>query len=155
MRPQLSHLAIAVAALWQSQPAHAGGPSGCSDLSAIPLTFAITYYGDIQPLFSDNDRCTGCHGGLANLFLAPDFSYGNLVGVSSSQQPGLLRVAPGDPLNSLLFQKLACDNPEVGGRMPLAGDPIPLQEQALIMDWILLGAGFDTDPLFSDQFEGP
>lgn len=147
--------AICAAALWPLASVQAGGPSGCSDLSLVPMTFAILYYDDIQPLFSDNDRCTGCHGGLANLFLEPDFSYGNLVGINSSQQAGLLRVTPGDPLNSLLFQKLACDNPEVGARMPLDGSPIPIEEQALVMDWILLGAGFDTDPLFRDQFEAP
>lgn len=67
-------------------------------------------------------------------------SFDNLVNVTSLEVPGILRVAPGDPDNSYLIQKLE-GSAAVGGRMP-AGSPNPL-DPALIADirqWITDGA---------------
>ena len=130
---------------------HAGGPSGCSDISQIaPFTqFRYTQFQAIfdnltNPKDPDSGLCTSCHPGNAgpgNLGLGEGFSYGNLVGVESPQQAGLLRVQPGSPLASLLFQKVACSQPAVGGPMPPTPLPtLTLTQQALIFDWIRLGA---------------
>jgi hypothetical protein len=68
-----------------------------------------------------------------------DASFASLVGVSSIQQPTLLRVAGGDPDNSYLVQKLE-GTAATGVRMPFGGSAL---DQALIndiRDWIADGA---------------
>jgi hypothetical protein len=60
-------------------------------------------------------------------------------------------VVPGDPQRSLLFQKVACAQPDVGQSMPPGGHvPGPLQE--LIHDWIAEGAFGESaeDPIPRD-----
>lgn len=89
--------------------------------------------------------CAGCHDGSGgalpgamNLSNA-DASFADLVGVASSQVPSLARVAPGDPDNSYLVQKLE-GTAAVGNQMPAGG---PALDQALIDDirqWITAGA---------------
>lgn len=142
--------AIGLLAATASFAAPNGGPSGCANISAIaPFTqfnYEIQLQGIWQALTDPKDPssglCTSCHPsetGAANLGLGDPFSYGNLVGVPSPQDPQLLRVAPGDPLGSLLFQKVNCDTPSVGQRMP-PGQSLSLTQQAFIFDWIRLGA---------------
>ncbi len=46
-------------------------------------------------------------------------SYGDLVNVPSDEDPSIMYVVPNHPEQSLLFQKINCDNPAVGDRMPL------------------------------------
>ena len=127
-----------------------GGPSGCANITAIAPFTQFNYGMQIQGIWQvltdpedpSSGLCTSCHPsqtGAANLGLGDAFSYGNLVGVVSAQDPGLLRVAPGDPLASLLFQKVNCDTPSVGGRMP-PSQSLSLTQQAFIFDWIRLGA---------------
>ncbi len=130
-------------------PAQAGAPSGCDDISAI-APFTQFRYTQIQTIFDTltdpnnpfSQLCSNCHPGnvgAAGLGLGDGFSYANLVGVASAQNPMILRVSPGNPLSSLLFQKLNCDVPEVGGRMP-PGGMISTTQQAFFYDWIRLGA---------------
>lgn len=94
-------------------------------------------------VFTPNCATTGCHFGAGapqSLRLDAASSYALLVGVASSEQSSVLRVAPGDPDNSYLIQKLE-GSAAVGGRMP-AGSPNPL-DPALIADirqWITDGA---------------
>ena len=139
--------AVLVAASLFSPHAWAGGPDQCTDLSAV-APFTQIRYEQIQNVFSTDSGgtllCLGCHPGnigAGNLGLASEFSYGNLVGVPSDGVPGMPRVSPGDPLNSLLFFKLNCDNPPgLGDRMPLNRAPLSVAQQALFFDWIRLGA---------------
>ena len=67
-------------------------------------------------------------------------SFNSLVGVSSLQQPAILRVAAGDPDNSYLVHKLE-GTAAVGDRMPF-GSPDPLDPAiiASIRQWIADGA---------------
>lgn len=128
---------------------HAGGATGCSDITSVaPFTqFRYTQFQSIFDTLTDpkdpnSGLCTSCHPGnlgAGGLGLGEGFSYANLVGVESGQQPGLLRVLPGSPLASLLFQKVNCDEPEVGARMPPGGS-LSLTQQALFFDWIRHGA---------------
>ncbi|MCB9544147.1 MAG: hypothetical protein H6703_17090, partial [Myxococcales bacterium] len=53
-------------------------------------------------------------------------------------QPGMDRVAPGDPAGSYLMAKLSA-NPPVGSRMPLGG-ALTAGELSLIRGWIAAGA---------------
>jgi len=142
-------LALAMLAGLTGAGADAGNspPSGCSDLSSV-APFTQIRYEQIQNIFSTDSGgtllCLGCHPGsvgAGNLGLAPESSYGNLIGVPSDGVPGMPRVSPGDPLNSLLFLKLNCDNPPgLGDRMPLNRAPLSVAQQALFFDWIRLGA---------------
>ena len=116
------------------------GGAGCDDLSAIAPVSNVDYGSQIQPLW---DTCIGCHkpnspnGGGLDLTAAN--SYAAMVDVASVQVPGRLLVAPSEPDDSYLMEKISCSNPQVGNRMR-QGDPYSLQEQALIRDWIAQGA---------------
>jgi mono/diheme cytochrome c family protein len=93
-------------------------------------------------------RCSICHNGSqppgGALPGAQNLSNGNsfaaLVGVASLEQPGVLRVKPGDPANSYLIQKLEGAASITGVRMPFGG---PYLDQATIdqiKSWIAAGA---------------
>ncbi|MGI9223506.1 MAG: Ig-like domain-containing protein, partial [Woeseiaceae bacterium] len=66
-------------------------------------------------------------------------SYALLVGVASTEDGTVLRVAPGDPDNSYLIQKLE-GTASVGGQMPLGGTPLSQGTIDIIRQWITDGA---------------
>jgi len=72
------------------------------------------------------------------------FSYGNLIGVASPQDPTQTRVIPGDPDKSLIIQKLEgrrFDNaPILGARMPDGGPYLQQSTIDVIRLWIANGA---------------
>ena len=131
--------------------------SGCDSIASIPITWNIDYSNDIQTVF--NNRCSNCHvksGGSpeAGLDLDPGASWDALVNAPSQEQLGRSLVVPGRPLDSVLFEKINCETPNAGMRMPRGRSPLPLSEQALIFDWILLGAPLTpSDFIFLDGFE--
>jgi hypothetical protein len=86
--------------------------------------------------------CTTCHaGGGAPLGLRLDegASYAMLVNEPSVEEPGLMRVDPGNPDGSYLIQKLE-GSAGVGDQMPLGGPPLPADTIAVIRQWIAEGA---------------
>lgn len=90
--------------------------------------------------------CTACHIGASapqGLRLDTANSYGLLVGVASTERPGTQRVAPGNPSNSYLIQKLE-GTAAVGGRMPLNGTPLSQADINIIRQWITDGAPKDA-----------
>ena len=146
---------FALALAWASTPVSAA--SGCDSIASIPITWNIDYSLDIQEVF--NNRCSNCHvdhGGSpsGDLDLDPEFSYDNLVNGPSNEQPGRYLVVPGQPLDSVLFEKINCEVPNFGLRMPRGRTALPLAEQALIFDWIMLGAPrLQTDFILANGFE--
>lgn len=118
------------------------------DLSSIPLADNIDYATQVQPIF--NDSCTGCHGGSGGLNLGAAVSRGNLVNVASNNaNAGIPRVTPGNAAASFLFRKINCTvlGAGLGQRMPRNGPPyLSIEQQALVMDWILDGARAQSDP---------
>lgn len=89
--------------------------------------------------------CTVCHIGSSapqGLKLDEANSYNLLVGVASTEQPGILRVAPGDPDNSYIIIKLEGTDPRlVLARMPANGPPFLDQATIdVIRQWIADGA---------------
>ncbi len=131
---------------------------GCDSIASVPITWNIDYTNDIQAIF--NNRCSNCHvksGGNpeAGLNLDPGASWDSLVNAPSQEQLGRLLVVPGQPLSSVMFEKINCATPNAGVRMPHAPrSPLPLAEQALIFDWITLGAPLgQTDVIFLGGFE--
>jgi len=86
--------------------------------------------------------CTQCHVGAnapQGLRLDAANSYGSLVGVASSEQPGILRIKPGDAAGSYLVQKLE-GRAATGARMPLGQPALPEATILVIRQWIDSGA---------------
>jgi hypothetical protein len=86
--------------------------------------------------------CSVCHSGPSaprGLRLDAGNSYALLVGVNSSQVPGLQRVQAGNPDASYLLQKIV-GSAAVGQRMPLGGPYLPPATVAVIRQWIANGA---------------
>jgi hypothetical protein len=91
---------------------------------------------------------TGCHlgaGAPQGLRLDEANSYGMLVGIASSEEPSILRVAPGDPNNSYLIQKLE-GSTSVGAQMPLNAPPLEQAPIDVVRQWITDGAIDDRIP---------
>ena len=87
--------------------------------------------------------CTQCHtGAAAPLGLALDSGVArqNLVGITSVEVPGLLRVNPGNPDSSYIVWKIEGRSGIQGGRMPLGLQPLSAEQIAAIRGWISDGA---------------
>jgi hypothetical protein len=114
---------------------------------------------DLEPTFSSIQRdifeqtdlagrtaCVTCHTNVghapfANLNLTHDVAYDQLVGVPSSEKPGLLRVAPGNADASYIVHKVEGLPGIVGVRMPRGSGPYLTDGQILILRrWIDNGA---------------
>jgi hypothetical protein len=106
--------------------------------STIPLaaTFDAIQANVFTPI------CSVCHIGATapqGLMLDAAHSYNLLVDHPSTEVPTILRVAPGDPTNSYIIQKLE-GHAAVGGQMPLGETPLPAATIAFIAQWITDGA---------------
>lgn len=87
--------------------------------------------------------CTKCHIGASapqGLQLDAAHSFSLLVGVASTEQPTVLRVAPGDPDSSYIIRKLQGTPGISGGQMPLGGPYLPQSTIDVIRQWITNGA---------------
>jgi hypothetical protein len=86
--------------------------------------------------------CSVCHvggGAPEGLRLDAANSYNLLVGVPSTEVPTSLRVAPGDPDNSYIIQKLE-GHAAVGAQMPFGGPYLSTTTIGFIRQWISNGA---------------
>jgi len=104
-----------------------------------------------QEIFETTDTagrqsCVTCHTNVGRnpsgaLNLVRDLSYDQLVNRMAPQKPGTLLVAPGDPTNSYLVQKIEGAVGITGRRMPFNGPPYLSDGQILIIKrWIEIGA---------------
>jgi hypothetical protein len=109
--------------------------AACDDLRGGEISFHVDWQTQVKPILNTmlGGRCTGCHfpGRFPDL---TDIDADAIYKIIGSY------VIPGDPLRSGLFDKVNCDPPALGERMPLDGSPLTLEEQALIYDWIAQGA---------------
>jgi len=94
--------------------------------------------GAVQPIFTASCSCHAGGQPAGGLSLGTGDSFAALVGVESSQAPGVLRVAPGEPESSFLVEKLA-PGPSVGQQMPIGG-MLAEGQIATITAWIAAGA---------------
>lgn len=106
------------------------------------MDFSVDFETEVQPIFTFG--CANCHVQSpfpeAGLRLDPGKSLGDLINVTSPQNPQYIRVVPFVPELSLLFDKVNCEEPRIGARMPLGRSAITIQDQARIYDWIKQGA---------------
>jgi len=96
-------------------------------------------------VFSPTCSSSTCNSGPVGTILpngmnltSADNSFANLVDVDSLQNPTIKRVAPGDPDNSYLIQKLEGTAP--GAQMPFGGTPLDPAIISNIRTWISNGA---------------
>ena len=128
-----SGIAAALLCLFAVPALHAG--AACDDLRGGEISFHVDWQTQVKPILNTmlGGRCSGCHfpGRFPDL---TDIDADAIYKIIGSY------VIPGDPLGSGLFDKVNCDPPALGERMPLDGSPLTLDEQALIYDWIAQGA---------------
>jgi hypothetical protein len=146
----------AVAAMAIGLAACGGGSGEGLDANGRPLAESegAGGQGQLRPIFSSiqanvlTPMCVGCHAGAAapaGLRLDAGSSYALLVGVASAEVGSLRRVAPGNPADSYLIQKLE-GSAAVGARMPLGGPYLDAATIAVIRQWIADGAKQDSQP---------
>jgi hypothetical protein len=81
----------------------------------------------------------GCHGGGQPPFsITGGDDFHLLINVPSTERPDMVRVKPGDPADSYLYLKVACEGGIDGSCMP-PGAPQP-SLVTLFHDWIEAGA---------------
>ena len=97
---------------------------------------------DIQEIFTRRGCATSaCHGSSSmqgGLGLASaGASFADLVNVASLGNPNVLLIAPNEPVNSYLVQKL---EGTAGARMPIGGAALDNVDLTNIKNWINNGA---------------
>lgn len=109
----------------------------------------VSFAASVQPIFTNSCALAGCHSaasGAAGLVLASGSAFANLVGVPSSQQPSMMRIAPNDAESSYLVRKIRGDSGITGGRMPLNRTPLSADEINTIVTWANEGAANNRLP---------
>ena len=85
----------------------------------------------------------GCHGGSGqgHMVLGPGAEFDAMINVVSFENPPMMRVLPGDPLQSYVYIKLRCEGgiPDGDACMPF-GSPTDPKLVQLFHDWIEAGA---------------
>jgi hypothetical protein len=90
--------------------------------------------------------CSGCHtGGGSSLPASMNLSnaaatFAAIVGVASTEQPSVMRIAAGNPDASYLVHKIEGAAGITGSRMPLGGAPLDPTLIANVRTWISEGA---------------
>jgi len=112
-------------------------PTATTVPTATPAGARVTFAA-VQQILTGN--CAGCHPPNQGLDLTTGHAYASVVDVPSREAPSLMRVKPGDPANSYLFQKVTQAKPLVGARMPREGPPLTSDEITTLRSWIEQGA---------------
>jgi len=119
---------------------------GSSHDSPQPVADDTATFTRVQnEVFLQTCAAAGCHDTLARqaaLDLSVGQAYVQIVTIPSVQIPSLLRIAPDDPDNSYLFQKISSSTPSSGVRMP-PGVILADSQITLVRNWILRGAPND------------
>lgn len=125
-------------------PALAQNASGCY-FEVVSFPQKVDFASQIQPIF--DARCSACHQPDSSDFdqhrldLRAGRAFSALVDVPSVLDPSLDRVRSYRHLDSLLWSKVHCAQPQAGGPMPPAGHTLLTEsEQRLIYGWIARGA---------------
>ena len=118
--------------------------SGCEHADPIDADQIQPTLSSIQEnVFNLNCALSGCHAGpnpQQGMDLSEGQAFDNIVNVQSNEMPSLLRVDPGNPQNSYLFQKITGATGIVGSQMPLGRAPLSAEEIEAVRQWIADGA---------------
>jgi len=113
--------------------------AGACTCGAVGKSFA----GDVQPILTAHCASTGCHGGASpkqGLDLAAGHAFASLSNTKAAEcSDGRLRVAPGQPSDSYLMDKLLGVDLCLGTSMPKQ-KALTSQEIETISNWICAGA---------------
>jgi mono/diheme cytochrome c family protein len=110
---------------------------------AEPGGVAFTFSRIQAEVFTPSCALAGCHAADSaegGMVLAAGRSYAEIVNRSSTENPSLDRVEPGDSERSYLLKKLRGDPDITGERMPLGGPPLTREQIDGIAAWIRAGA---------------
>jgi hypothetical protein len=107
----------------------------CNDAS-FDGPLAIEVRGTLDQVCGSADGCHGAGAGNFGVHIGAEFT--DMINVTSSENPPMKRVLPGDPEHSYVYLKLACGGGIVGACMPL-GNPQAATAK-LFHDWIEAGA---------------
>lgn len=94
-------------------------------------------------IFTPSCAVSSCHDTTTHqsgLDLSLGNAYVQIVNIPSTELPALKRVAPSDPNNSYLLQKINGTTNIPGLQMPLGKAPLNSDQVNLVRDWILSGA---------------
>ncbi|HXK19809.1 MAG TPA: hypothetical protein VNG33_18485 [Polyangiaceae bacterium] len=119
------------------------GEACAAGVCACSASGAVSFSKDVAPVLAGACTAAGCHAGVKpkeNLSLESAKSYAGLVNVASTECSGRKLVAPSDPGNSYLMQKLLGVQLCTGTQMPKAGQSLPQNQLNLISGWICSGA---------------
>jgi len=149
IRPVVVLTACLLAACAGGGSGGGGGGGGKKCTCDPPGCPTVSFNNDIQPIFNSScAQSAGCHRGAVpagQLDLGLGQSIPQTVGVKSTQQPRVLRVKPGSPDDSYLYQKIT-GAPGISGTLMPQGCPgNPLQgavcldadQVAAIAQWII------------------
>lgn len=103
----------------------------------------VTFTSLQNDIFTPTCAVSGCHSAgsaEAGLVLVAGQSFGNLVNMPSTQQPGFDRVEPGDPNASYLVKKLRGDANITGSRMPFGQAALSGDLLDRVIQWVQNGA---------------
>jgi hypothetical protein len=124
--------------------ASAGISLGCDNPYGHPINSRVDWQTQVKPILNNDfgGRCTACPNATSPagfLDLTDNFmdAIYNIVGSV---------VFPGHPWDSILFEKVNCEVPPYGARMPRNQVPLTLAQQGLIYDWIIQGAYGENPP---------
>ena len=92
---------------------------------------------DIARICSNSDDCHG--SGAGGMGLSPGHEFETMINVTSTENPPMKRVLPGDPEHSYVYLKVACEGGIVGDCMPNQAVHDPQMAQ-VFHDWIEAGA---------------
>ncbi len=119
--------------------------AGCGDshpAGQAPVTTSATFSRIQLEIFTPSCAVASCHDTTTHqsgLDLSEGNAYVQIVNVASAEVPALKRVAPNDPDNSYLFQKIN-GTASVGVQMPSGAPRLGSDQINLVRDWILSGA---------------
>lgn len=122
-----------------------GNSGGTSSNPMTPSdTSAISFAGDVQPIFTANCTNSSCHGGATpqqGQNLSAGQAYSNIVSVPSKEVPSLFRVKPFNADSSYLYIKVSGGSGIAPGtvKMPKGGS-LSLAQIETIKAWIDQGA---------------
>ena len=142
---------ITAAAITAAAMVGAACDESLAELAGPTQNLTPTFSSIQREIFQASDSsgrasCASCHnpnGGAfrqVGLDLASDRAYDALVNVPSTQRPGLLRVAPGDPDGSYLVHKIEGRSGIIGVRMPRTPPYMTDGQIQIIRRWIEIGA---------------